>query len=72
MTDLFIPNRYASLSNSRNVPESGVRAYRHSPVDVHLQIRIKGKQLGRIASLNLPLEEARQLANHILAEAEGR
>jgi hypothetical protein len=68
MTELFIPKPYARTTN-HDVEASGVRAYRESPETVHLQIRIKGKKMGRIASVSLTFDEARQLGNHLISEA---
>lgn len=69
MTELFIPKPYARTTN-HDVEQSGVRAYRESPETVHLQIRIKGRKIGRIVSISLTFDEARQLGNHLIAESE--
>jgi hypothetical protein len=68
MTELFLSKPYAR-SAQVDVRDSGVRAYRDSPETVHLQIRIKGKKIGRIVSVSLTFDEAVRLADHLIGEA---
>lgn len=58
-TRMHIIGKYAE-------PISGVRAYRASPEEVCLQIRVEK----RYANIFLTFEEARELARRILASAE--
>lgn len=76
MTDLLIP-RPAGCAHIRNGAlregsTDAIRAYRHSPERVYVQIRVAPKPGGknlRYAGITLTFEEARQLAAHLTAEA---
>jgi hypothetical protein len=68
VSELFLLKPHSRASRTA-VKESGVRAYRESPTTVHLQIRLKGAKIGTVAAVSLTFDEARQLANHLLAEA---
>jgi hypothetical protein len=75
MSDLFLKNDYASVSETDdfNMPEGGLRCYKHSPSQVAVQIRVKAKngaRYGKYAFVGLSKAQAIKLAYHLLNEAE--
>lgn len=69
MTELFITKRLISRSKSSS-HEQGVRAYRDSPETVHLQIIRKTAKQTDWTGVALTFDEARQLAQHLISEAQ--